>query len=116
LFSKAHQITARANALSGAQTTAASVAAIISASDGSTEAIADYFPDAIINDTTADLFFDRDFQMLSDCPDAYYLMEITLTDDSEKAAQITVTDDSHEVLYELSVSFHHPMTREEALQ
>jgi hypothetical protein len=116
LFSRAHQITARANALSGAQTTAASVAAVLSATDGPAEAVAAYFPDAMVSDTELSLFFDQDFQSLSDYSAAAYLMTVTFSDGTEKAAQITVTDYHHEVLYELPVSIHRPMTREEALQ
>jgi hypothetical protein len=116
LFFQAHQITVRANARSGAQAAASSVAAAISSGDGSVQDITDFFPGATAEDDTAWLFFDKDFQMIEDAASASYLMTVNFPSGAEKTAQITVSDYFHETLYELSVSFHQPLTRKEALQ
>lgn len=116
LFARAHMITRRANALSGAQTTAASVAAVIGGSDGSAEAVSSYFPEAMVDGEQLTLFFDRNFQAIGSPDDAYYTMTVTLEPGREKNGLISVSDQEQSILYQLSVSSHQPVTREEALQ
>lgn len=116
LFTKAHLITMEANALSGAQTMAASVAAVMGNGDGSAQSVASYFPEAQVEGEQLTLFFDRDFQpVLSEDP-AIYTMTVLLDNSREKAGLISVSDQKGNLLYELPVSIHRPLTREEALQ
>lgn len=118
LFVKSHTITMRANALSGAQSTAASVAAVISSGDGSAQSVASYFPEALAEGEQLTLFFDKDFQAVDSGDNAFYTMTILLNpvSNQEKTGLISVSDREESILYELPVSFHRPLTREEALQ
>lgn len=139
LFVYARQVTDSSDALSHAQTTAASVAEIISATDGSLSALAEFFPEANVSEDTLTMTYDRNFDS---CPaeNASYTMTVFLYDEgtaedgmtmnmsragvpqtkildpaTEKNADITITNSNQEVLYSLSVSFHDPLTREEVL-
>lgn len=116
LFTKAHMITRRANALSGAQTTAASIAAVIESGDGSAETVSSYFPEAIVDKELLTLYFDKNFQTIESRDGAFYTMTVSLNPGREKTGLISVSDREQNTLYELSVSSHRPMTREEALQ
>lgn len=134
IFVQAHNITRNANALSWASSYAASVAEILEGSDGSAPALQAAYPDAEFSfgeDTfTMVLSFNSDFEPCLPADSSYLLtavlsssrwqttgsiriikneMDKTSAQDSGKV----LTDDS--VIYELSVSFHRPFTREEAL-
>lgn len=115
LFARAHAITMKANALSGAQTRAASVAAVIGSGDGSARSVAAYFPEALVEGEQLTLYFDRDFHTAASEDHAFYTMTILLSAGREKRGQISVFDREEELLYELTVSDHRPLTREEAL-
>lgn len=124
LFAAAHGITRRADALSHAQTTAASIAEVIAAGDGSPESVAAYFPAAVVTDQELTLTCDSSFDPCS-ADEAYYTMIVSFSgadpenadasDDHGKSALITVTDRNGAVFYELSVFCHIPFTREEVL-
>lgn len=116
LFSRAHLITRQANALSGAQAAAASVAAVLAESDGTPDAVAAFFPEAVIDGNELLLFFDKDFQQVQTSDTAFYTMTAVLASGRDKTGLITVSDREQALLYELSVSFHQPLTRKEALQ
>lgn len=121
LFTRAHTITQRSDALSHAQTVASSVAAVIES--GSTDVVSGilenataFFPDASV---TEDGFFITYDQYFDPCPaeKAFYTLTLTLeSTDREISADIVVQNYDHSVLYELPVFFYIPMTREEALQ
>lgn len=116
LFARAHTITQRSEALSHAQTTASSVAAVIESGNILPENAASFFPDASV---TGDGFFVTYDQHFNPCPaeKASYALIVTMRQaDQELCADIVVQNYDHSVLYELSVSFHIPMTRKEALQ
>lgn len=105
-FSRAHQITAHADALSHAQAAAASVAEVLI----SGEELTDYFPGYTI-------YYDSSFELCeaSDESCAYILTVFLQTEDQEQTAEISVTDQNTTLLYELSVHIHQPLTREEVL-
>lgn len=139
LFIYARQITDKAAALSHAQAEAASVAEIISASDGSMEDLLLHYPGAASSDDTLTQTFDRDFVPCTP-EEGYYTMTVflyssgTATDGmtmnmarpgvpqtrildpvTEKNADIHITGRNQEELYTLSIAFHEPLTREEVL-
>lgn len=124
LFAKAHQITQNANALAHAQSAAASVAEVLSDGRGTAEEVATYFPDAVVNtDASMDsdaytltIPYDRDFIPCSSGQQpCYTLTAAVILLGNEKTANITVHDARQNEIYSLSVSFHTPITREEAL-
>ena len=109
LFVKAHLITRRSEALSHAQAAAASVAALIESGNDTPEKAASYFPEASIA-------YSSDFRTCTPEKAAYTLKVLMTENGQEVLSDITVTEKDHSVLYELSVSFHRPFTRKEALQ
>ena len=140
LFVYARQVTDCSDALSHAQAAAASVAEILSATDGSIESLAGFLPEAALSEDTLTVTYDREFRS---CPaeEAQYTMSVFLYNEgtaedgmtmnmsrpgvpqtkildpaTEKNADITITDQDQEVLYSLSVSYHDPLTRGEVLQ
>ncbi len=142
LFVKAHRITQDANALAHAQSAAASVAEALSAGEGTQEEVAGYFPDAIADHMAAEndsgdasvdpgladgdstvedaytltLLYDRQFVSCDSQEQAYYTLTAAVTlRGNEKSADISVCDAGQKELYSLSVSFHTPLTREEAM-
>ncbi|MCD8346803.1 MAG: hypothetical protein LUD16_02405 [Lachnospiraceae bacterium] len=62
-----------------------------------------------------EITYDSDFQAC-DADDAFYTLNLTLTtEDHNQTAQIAIFDRTGDTLYELSVVYHLPLTREEAL-
>ena len=116
LFVKAHLITRRSEALSHAQAAAASVAALIESGYNTPEKAASYFPEASIESDGFSITYDSDFHTCTSEKAAYTLKVLMTENGQEVLSDITVTEKDHSVLYELSVSFHRPFTRKEALQ
>ena len=116
LFVKAHLITRRSEALSHAQAAAASVAALIESGNDTPEKSASYFPEASIESDGFSITYDSDFRTCTPEKAAYTLKVLMTENGQEVLSDITVTEKDHSVLYELSVSFHRPFTRKEALQ
>ena len=116
LFVKAHLITRRSEALSHAQAAAASVAALIESGNDTPEKAASYFPEASIESDGFYITYDSDFRTCTPEKAAYTLKVLMTENGQEVLSDITVTEKDHSVLYELSVSFHRPFTRKEALQ
>lgn len=132
LFASAHQITLRADALSHAQTAAVSVAESLKAIDTASkpdnkisEFLTAVFPEAEILSSPDDLSagtaaafrltYDRNFAFCEP-EQAYYTLDCELhTMDHEKEASIIIRDRKQNTVYELSVSFHEPLTRREVL-
>jgi hypothetical protein len=113
VFVYAHQVTQHAEAISHAQTLAASISEAVEGSDGSARSLLSFFPEAQISGDELTLSFDRDF-VSCDSEDAYYTLTAALQQENHtKSAYIAVTDDDQELIYELSVSFHQPLTCEE---
>lgn len=123
LFAHAHMITQRADALSHAQTSAASVAAavesIVNSTDGNInilEAAAPLLSGADLISDGLMIPYDRDFQPCA-VQDAYYMLTASVdTSDQKVFLNISVDDYYHESIYELSAAFYSPLTRKEALQ
>lgn len=115
LFTRAHLITQRANALSHAQAAAASVAAAIEGTDGTPESVAAFFPEANVSSDKIMISYDRDFVPCSSDDASYFLTASLDTVNQEKASVISILDRSQNIVYELSVCFHEPLTRKEAL-
>lgn len=115
VFLHSYQITQDAEAVSHAQTLAAGVAEAIEGTDGAGESLLALYPQGSFSDGCLTLAFDRDF---GDCgaEAAFYTLtaEIDLSGHYKKA-DISVTDQNSETVYELSVSFYQPLTREEVL-
>ncbi|MCD7882350.1 MAG: hypothetical protein LUI87_01375 [Lachnospiraceae bacterium] len=120
VFVAAHRVTQNADALSHAQTAAASIAEVLEAG----ESIEDYFPEAVLLSSTDDdqsrdyqITWDGDFAVCdADSDSAAYTLTILLnTEDHMQTAVITCTDYTDETVYELSVTCHLPLTREEVL-
>ena len=116
LFVKAHLITRRSEALSHAQAAAASVAALIESGYNTPEKAASYFPEASIESDGFSITYDSDFRTCTSEKAAYTLKVLMTENGQEVLSDITVTEKDNSVLYELSVSFHRPFTRKEALQ
>lgn len=115
VFARAHAITRRSEALSNAQTVAASITAVVEAGNISPEDAVSFFPDAVLTSNGFTLFYNRDFEVCSE-DHAFYTLELALEqEEQEVASKVTVYDDTHEVLYELSSLFHQPFTRKEVL-
>ena len=137
LFARAHGITQRADALSHAQAASASAAAAIEdilsdidaktgdgAPEGLLTAAAEYLPGASLSVLPDDpgreglvIFYDKDFRPCDDAKDARYMLAAVITPGKyAETLDISVSDYDHVPIYELSVTFHRPMTRKEALQ
>lgn len=116
LFVKAHLITRRSEALSHAQAAAASVAALIESGYDTPEKAASYFSEASVESDGFSITYDSDFHTCTSEKAAYTLKVLMTENGQEVLSDITVTEKDHSVLYELSVSFHRPFTRKEALQ
>lgn len=116
LFVKAHTITQRSEALSHAQTAAASIAAVIEQGAHSPEEAASFFPEASVTSDGFFITYDKDF-IPCDAQDASYALTLEMTrDEQELRAEILVEDYRHETVYQLPLSFHLALTRKEALQ
>ncbi|MCC8106362.1 MAG: hypothetical protein LIO99_10245 [Clostridiales bacterium] len=118
VFVTAHKVTRDADALAHAQSTAASIAEVLEVG----ESIGDYFPDAVLDDSSGQalcyqMTWDSDFAVCSsDSTSVFYTLVLQLdTTDHMQTADMTFTDSSGETLYELTVSYHLALTREEAL-
>ncbi|MCD7716706.1 MAG: hypothetical protein LUI39_09690 [Lachnospiraceae bacterium] len=145
VFVAAHKVTRDADALAHAQSTAASIAEVLSAG----EEVEDYFPEMILLadagtdaaaadgsastavTTDADsavgasdglsqryqMTWNSDFSACSSGSDSvYYTLTLQLdTADHMQTAAMTFTDVSGETLYELTVTYHLALTGEEAL-
>ncbi|MCC8101230.1 MAG: hypothetical protein LIP11_02895 [Clostridiales bacterium] len=125
VFAAAYSVTRDANALANAQSTAASIAEVLEAGEN----IEKYFPEAMLisesetlvsgedDSQTAiyEITYNSEFQE-SDANNAFYTLNLAVTaEDHNQTAQITVVDRTGETLYELSVTYHLSLTREEAL-
>ncbi|MCD7954547.1 MAG: hypothetical protein LUG93_02070 [Lachnospiraceae bacterium] len=121
VFVAAHKVTQNADALAHAQTTAASIAEVLEAG----ESIEDYFPEAVQissadnDDQSKDyqITWDGDFAVCdADSDSAAYTLTVSLdTEDHTQTVVIICTDYTDETVYELSVTYHLPLTREEVL-
>ena len=106
LFAHAHQITQQAEALSQGQAFAASVVEVLEA-----EAAAEF---KIETDRLV-LSYDRTFEICEPEND-YYTAVVSVETESEfPAVTIRITDPADEILYELSVQLHLPLTYKEVL-
>lgn len=114
LFVRSHEITEGAAALSHGQTMAASAAAVLAECDGSAAALASYFPAAEISGELLTMYYDRDFQPCT-AESAQYTMTVSTdcTDHQKRASIQFFSKDS--MIYELNVTAHQPLTREEVL-
>lgn len=115
VFVHAHLVTEKAEAISHAQTLASSIAEVLEGTDGSAEALGQFFPDAVLEEDRLTFSFDQDFAA---CPpeDAFYTVTAKLeSDDRRKGAVITAADRNQETFFELPVSFYRPLTRQEVL-
>ncbi|MCD8337861.1 MAG: hypothetical protein LUD18_11470 [Lachnospiraceae bacterium] len=123
VFAEAHSVTRNADALSRAQSAAASIAEVLEAG----ESIEAYFPEALLVLEESDseenfsqtaiyeITFSSDFQECG-ANDAFYTLSLNLsTEGHNQTAHIIVADRTGDTLYELSVTCHLPLTREEAL-
>ena len=116
VFAKAHMITQRSEALSHAQTASSSVAALIGSGYDTPEKAAAYFPGASVEADGFSVAYDSDFNICTSEKAVYTLRVLMTESEKEILSDITVTEKGHSVLYGLSVSFHRPLTRKEALQ
>lgn len=123
VFATAHSTTRNADALAHAQSTAASLAEILEAGAD----IEEYFPAArLISETLTseeddsrtvlyEITYNSDFQECS-ADEVFYTLNLEISAKKHnQTAQITIEDRKGDLLYELSVTFHLPLTREEAL-
>ena len=115
VFVHAHLTTLDAEALSCAQMTASSIAEAIEESGGDEQALTALFPQMRKEDGCFLLSYDRNFDPCE--PDKAFC---TLTVQTEQEGQmsrtsISVTDSRERQIYELSVRFCRPLTREEVL-
>ena len=115
VFVHAHLVTLGAEALSYAQTTASSVAEVIKESRGDDQKLLDAFPDMHKSDGCFLLSCDKNFQFCRPEEASYTLTVKPSHEEQLNTAQITVTDSRQQVIYQLSVQFHSPLTREEVL-
>ncbi len=132
VFVTAHRITRGADALAHAQSTAASIAEVLEAG----EQLEDYFPDMLLLTEPSDpgdsagsadasagqslryqMTWDSDFAACSgDSDSVFYTLTLQLdTADHMQTAAMTITDSADNTLYELTVTWHLALTREEAL-
>ncbi|MCD7744823.1 MAG: hypothetical protein LUI13_06045 [Lachnospiraceae bacterium] len=122
VFAASHKITRNADALAHAQSTAASIAEVLEAG----ESFEDSFPEAVLTSETSndqepiyeklyEISYDSDLTVCgSDA--AFYTLTVSLSEeDNNQTAQISFTDRTGENLYDLTVTLHQPLTREEAL-
>ena len=116
VFAKAHMITQRSEALSHAQTASSSVAALIGSGYDTPEKAAAYFPESSVESDGFSVTYDSDFNTCTSEKAAYTLRVLMTENGHEVISDITVTGQDQSVLYELSVCFHRPFTRKEALQ
>lgn len=116
LFARAHTVTQHSEALSHAQTTAASVAAVLESGHVQPEDAAAFFDGASVSGDGFFITYDGEFQPCA-ADRARYALNVSIkTDGQELSAAITVENSDHSLLYELPVSLHLPLAREEALQ
>lgn len=122
VFAAAYKVTQNADALAHAQTTAASIAEVLEAG----EVIDDYFPEAVLISSADEgltrsyqITWDNDFAVCDAGSEAVcYTLSVQLdtnTDRHDQAISISCTDQTGETIYELSVTYHQALTREEAL-
>lgn len=120
LFVHAHQVTEHADDLSRAQTAAASVAELMLSGYGGEDALKMYAGEGSVQDSqgenTIDMQSVPDSDSFSLCLDDCF---ITVTEHAAsaaaKTAHISVGNEKNEVIYELSVTLHEPLTRGEVL-
>ena len=133
LFTRAHLITRRADELSHAQAVASSTAAAIEYAAGNLQikeyepaddasddpyltAAAEILPGAELTSDGLSIAYDKEFQPCSIEEAGYMLMATVDHTQTDSLANIVVENYDHELIYELSATFHRPMTRKEALQ
>lgn len=135
LFARAHAVTGDAEALYQAQSLVSSAAELLEAAGCSRDALQEQFPAADFSETTPGvlnaapedtpaasgtqfcmtLSFDRDFHSCAPENGIYTLTALCDVDNSGDTALLTFKGPDQTVLYELSVFFHRPLTRKEAL-
>ena len=121
LFAHAHQITERAEALSRGQAFAASIVEVLEAEagDGTEEdlycVLQKIWLEGNMETDRFVLSYDRTFE-ICEPENAYYTAVVSVKTESESpAVTIRITDPANEVLYELSVQLHLPLTYKEVL-
>lgn len=119
LFAAAHKTSQEADALSFAQTYAASLAELVEAGNGTPDSILDCYPPAIhVSSDSSELimlYFDQDFHICGENNASYSLVTSLFVDNYEKSGTITGYDKNQNIIYELPFSFHQPMTKKEVL-
>ena len=115
VFVHSHIVTQNAEALSYAQTISSSIAEVIEGSEDPVKDLPVFFPEIQNENDSFFLTYDKNFQ-LCDAADAFYSVVVAFTqEDQAKKAEISMIDRRQNVIYELSVHFHKPLSREEAL-
>ena len=115
VFVHAYLETLDAEALSYAQTVASSVAEAVEESGGDEQTLLGLFPQMQKKDACFFLVYDRNFQTCEP-EDAFYTLTLRPEQEGQtNSADISVTDGRQQLVYELSVRFHRPLTREEVL-
>ena len=118
LFAHAHQITERAEALSRGQAFAASVVEVLEAdiADGAEEnlycVLQEIWPEGRLETDRFVLSHDRTFE-ICEPENAYYTAVVFI--ETNPTVTIRITDPADDVLYELSVQLHLPLTYKEVL-
>ena len=115
VFVHAHLTTRDAEALSYAQTLASSIAETLEESGADKQALLHAFPQMREENSCFLLSYDKDFQT---CRPEKAFYTVTLQPQSDghlTSADISVTDSRGLSVYELSVQFYRPLTREEVL-
>lgn len=115
VFVYSHQITQTAEAVSHAQTLAAGIAEAIEGTDGSGQALLNFYPEGSLSADCLTLTFDRDFTPCNQAEAFYTLTAKFEQTDRYNQAAITVTDPDNDIIYELPVSFYRSLTKEEVL-
>lgn len=115
VFAHAHLTTLNAEALSCAQTISASIAEAIEEGGETEQILMELFPEIREEDGCFLLSYDRNFQFCE--PEkAFYTLTVQPGNDGRTdSADITVTDNRQNLVYELSVQFYRPLTKEEVL-
>ena len=115
VFVHAHLTTTGAEALSFAQTTASSIAETIEESGMEEQDLTGFFPQMRKEDSCFLLSYDKNFQPCEPGEAFYTLTLRPKREDRLDEAVISVSDSRQNLIYELSVRFYRPMTREEVL-
>ena len=115
VFVHAHLTTRDAEALSYAQTLASSIAETLEESGADKQALLHAFPQMREENSCFLLSYDREFQTCEPEKAFYTLTLRPEQDDHLIKADISVADKRGQLIYELSVQFHRPLTREEVL-